>query len=61
MRLCVWMRSAKLTLTGNITLTIRTFLLLFSPRHYDHILPHARRVFGLVAAKASALRINLNI
>ena len=26
MRLCVWLRSAKLTLTGNITLTIRTFL-----------------------------------
>ena len=26
MRLCVWLRNAKLTLTGNITLTIRTFL-----------------------------------
>jgi hypothetical protein len=99
MRLCVLLRSVKLTAIGNNTLTIRKF---FSPRHREHIHPHARRVstgppgdrgalhcrcnviathpLGLVpfqalcilpvaeeqspalaAAKAAALRINLNV
>jgi hypothetical protein len=43
MRLCVLLRSAKLTATDNNTLTIRTFL--FS-RHCQHKHTHARRVFA---------------
>ena len=119
MRLCVWLRSAKLTLTGNIMLTISYFLflqeqlkgiiinisflpaimttssrmhgeflrLLFLQAHRettahfiatglpsqqnrsDNAFRFKRAAFymglkskvGLVAAKASALRINLNI
>ena len=49
MRLCVLLRSAKLTTIGNNSLTIRTF---FSPCHCQHTHTYARRVVRLLVLQA---------